>query len=343
MTMKKEDILGWGLVGASTIAREYVIPAINAQPNSHAIGVLSGDVERGRQYAADNQLSRAYESLDEMLADPAIDAVFISTTNEKHKVQTLAAAAASKHVMCEKPLALNLPDALEMLQACRAANVVMGTNHMMRYAVTHRTLRRLIQEGVIGRPLFARVFHAIYLPPHLQTWRLNNPEAGGGVVLDITVHDADTLRFVLDAEVVSTTAMVSQQGMAKGSLADGVMGVMQFDNGVLAQFHDAFTVAHAPTGLEIHGTEGSLFAENVMEQDPIGEIYLQQGGERKQIALGTQEDLYVQCLRHFNTAVYNQGSPLTTGEDGVKSLAIALAVRESAKTGQKIKVNYDGE
>lgn len=340
MTRKKEGMLGWGLVGASTIAREYMIPAINAQSDSRTIGVLSSNIERGRQYAADNQLSRTYESLDEMLADPAIGAVYISTTNEKHKAQTLAAAKAGKHVMCEKPLALNLPDALEMLQACRAANVVMGTNHHLRNAVTHRILRRLIQEGAIGRPLFARVFHAVYLPPHLQTWRLNNPDAGGGVVLDITVHDADTLRFVLDAEVVTTTAMVSRQGMAESGLADGVMGVMQFDNGVLAQFHDAFTVGHAPTGLEIHGTTGSLFAENVMTQQPIGKIFLQRGSEREQMALDAPEDLYIHSLRHFNAAVYGQGTPFATGEDGVKSLAIALAVRESARTGQQINVNY---
>jgi 1,5-anhydro-D-fructose reductase (1,5-anhydro-D-mannitol-forming) len=243
-------------------------------------------------------------------------------------------------VMCEKPLALNLPDALEMLQACRAANVVLGTNHHLRNAVAHRTLRRLVQDGAIGRPLFARVFHAVYLPPHLQTWRLNNPEAGGGVVLDITVHDADTLRFVLDAEVLSTTAMVAQQGMAESGLADGVMGVMQFDNGVLAQFHDAFTVAHAPTGLEIHGTKGSLFAKNVMTQRPVGEIFLQRDGERERIGLDTPEDLYIHSVRHFNSAVRGEGLPFATGEDGVKSLAIALAVRESAQKGQQIKVNY---
>jgi 1,5-anhydro-D-fructose reductase (1,5-anhydro-D-mannitol-forming) len=201
-------------------------------------------------------------------------------------------------------------------------------------------LRRLVQDGAIGQPLFARVFHAVYLPPHLQTWRLNNPEAGGGVVLDITVHDADTLRFVLDAEVLSTTAMVARQGMAESGLADGVMGVMQFDNGVLAQFHDAFTIAHAPTGLEIHGTKGSLFAKNVMTQRPVGEIFLQRDGERERIKLDTPEDLYTHSVRHYNAAIRGEGVPFATGEDGMKSLAIALAVREAAQKEQQIKVNY---
>ena len=142
----------------------------------------------------------------------AVDAVYISTTNELHKAQTLAAAAAGKHVLCEKPLAVTLADAREMVAACRQAGVVMGTNHHLRNAATHRKIRELIQSGAIGKPLFARVFHAVYLPPHLQGWRLTTPNAGGGVILDITVHDADTLRFVLGAEPVEATALSQQAG-----------------------------------------------------------------------------------------------------------------------------------
>ena len=129
-----------------------------------------------------------------------IDAVYISTTNELHRDQLLAAVRAGKHVLCEKPLALTLDDARAMVAAARDAGVVMGTNHHLRNAATHRAMREAIQQGRIGRPLFARVFHAVFLPPHLQGWRIDKPEAGGGVVLDITCHDADTLRFVLDDE-----------------------------------------------------------------------------------------------------------------------------------------------
>ena len=128
-----------------------------------------------RAYAADNGIARSYDSVDALLADPAVDAVYISTTNELHRAQTLAAAAAGKHVLCEKPLALTLADAREMVAACSAAGVVMGTNHHLRNAATHRTMRERSRPGAIGKPLFARVFHAVYLPPHLQGWRLNKP------------------------------------------------------------------------------------------------------------------------------------------------------------------------
>ena len=81
----------------------------------------------------------------------------------------------------------------------------MGTNHHLRNAGAHRAMRDAIAAGRIGKPLAARVFHAVYLPPHLQGWRITKPEAGGGVILDITVHDADTLRFVLGDDPVEVS------------------------------------------------------------------------------------------------------------------------------------------
>src|SRR5882724_3490549 len=100
--------LRWGLIGASTIAREWMIGAIRAQAGNEVVAVMSSDPARAKQYAEANGLAAAYDSVDALLADPQVDAVYISTTNELHKAQTLAAAAAGKHVLCEKPLALNL-------------------------------------------------------------------------------------------------------------------------------------------------------------------------------------------------------------------------------------------
>lgn len=337
---QQKRTLGWGLIGASTIARQYVIPAINAQPHSRAVAVMSRSAERGKQFAAQNNLARSYDSVGALLQDPEIDVVYISSTNERHKEETLAAVRAGKHVLCEKPLALRLADALEMVAACRAAGVVMGTNHHLRNAVTHRTLRRLLGEGAIGTPLGVRVFHAVYLPEHLQTWRIKDPQTGAGVILDITVHDTDTLRFILNDEVEEVTAISAQQGMAEGALEDAVMGVMQFRRGTLAQFHDAFTVRHANTGLQVFGTAGTLLAEDVMTQRPIGKISLLRNHHLEAVALDEPEDLYTRAVRLFNQAVHGEGEPSATGEDGVRSLAVALAVLESTQTGKRVKVRY---
>jgi len=333
-------ILNWGLIGASDIAKTRMIPAIRSQPDAGVSAVLSSSAERAKSYAKENQIPKPYHDLDEFLQDPEIEVVYISTTNELHASQAIAAAKAGKHVLSDKPLALTLADAQAMVSAANDQGVVFGTNHHLRNAITHRTMRQLITEGVIGKPLAARVFHAVYLPPRLQGWRVTRPEAGGGVILDITVHDADTLHFLLDDDVQDVIARSAQQGLGQGELEDAVMGVMHFRNGTLAMFHDAFTIKHAQTGVEVHGTEGSLIAKNVMTQDPVGEVYLSKNGTTSEVSLGPREDLYIHIVRHFNDAVQGRGQPFVSGEDGIRSLAVGLAVQESAKTGHRVPVKY---
>jgi 1,5-anhydro-D-fructose reductase (1,5-anhydro-D-mannitol-forming) len=330
--------IGWGLIGASTIAREWMIDAIRAQPGGEIVAVLSSDAERGRRFAAENRIAASYTRLDDLLADPEVDSVYISTTNELHCPQTLAAAAAGKHVLCEKPLALTLTDAERMVAACREAGAVMGTNHHLRNAATHRAMREAIKTGRIGKPVAARVFHAVYLPPHLQGWRIDKPEAGGGVVLDITVHDADTLRFVLDDEPVEVVAQEQSVGLARTGLEDGAMAVIRFGSGLLAQVHDAFTVPYAGTGFEVHGSEGSLMARDVMTQRPVGEVVLRTANGAETLPV-EHENLYARSLRHFHAAIRGEGQPTATGEDGVRSLALALAVQKSAREGRRVALD----
>jgi 1,5-anhydro-D-fructose reductase (1,5-anhydro-D-mannitol-forming) len=332
--------LRWGLIGASTIASEHMIGAMRAN-GGEIVAVLSSDSSRGKFYAQIHGIPRATTDLAALVEAPDIDAVYISTTNELHRDQLFAAAAAGKHVMCEKPLTLNLADARAMVTECERHGVVMGTNHHLRNAATHRAMRDAIAAGRIGRPLFARVFHAVYLPPHLQGWRIKTPAAGGGVILDITVHDADTLRFVLGDEPESVTAMASCAGMGEAGLEDGVMGVVRFAGGVLAQFHDAFTTRYATTGFEVHGEEGSLIATDCMTQQPKGVVVLRTAEGAVPLAL-THESLYVRSIRLFQAAAAGAGAPAATGEDGVRSLALALAAIDAAKTGRETSIASQG-
>ena len=326
----------WGIVGATTIAREWMIGAIR-EAGSEVAAVLSSDPVRGARYAGENGIPFSTSAMEAFLGS-GIDAVYIASTNEHHKAQTLAAAAAGKHVLCEKPLALTLADAHAMADACRAAGVVMATNHHLRNAGTHRAMREAVRDGRIGQPLFARVFHAVYLPPHLQGWRLDNPAAGGGVTLDITVHDADTLRFVLGDEPVSVSAMSQSSGMAAPGLPDGIMGLARFRSGLIAQWHDAFTTKHATTGFEVHGTSGSLIGTDCMTQQPKGEVVLRSdaGEERLTVDRG---NLYLRGVRSFEAAMRGEGQPSATAEDGIRSLAMALAAVQAAETGREIPVD----
>ncbi|OJF91459.1 Gfo/Idh/MocA family protein [Pararhizobium antarcticum] len=326
----------WGLIGASTIAHEWVIDAIRAT-GGEIVSVMSTSAERGSEYAAGHGIAKSVTSVSALLDDPDVEAVYISTTNELHRDQVLAAAKAGKHILCEKPLAMALEDAHAMVKAAKDAGVVMATNHHLRGAATHRAMRDAIAAGRIGKPLAARVCHAGYLPPHLQGWRLDRPDAGGGVILDITVHDTDALRFVLGDDPVEAVALGQYGGLAKAGLEDAAMGVIRFRSGLIAQFHDGFTTKYAVTGFEVHGSEGSLFASNCMTQKPIGTVMLRNVDGETDLPLD-HRNLYENTLLAFEAAIAGRGQPLCSGEDGIWSLATGLAVMQAAASGTTVSI-----
>jgi 1,5-anhydro-D-fructose reductase (1,5-anhydro-D-mannitol-forming) len=327
----------WGLIGASTIARQFMINAIRAQADGEVAAVMSSNPERAKVYAGENGIPLGVSTLDALLG-AGIDAVYISTTNELHLEQGLAAIKAGKHVLCEKPLALTSVDAKKMVAAAKAAGIVFGTNHHLRNAGAHLAMREAIAAGRIGKPIAARVFHSVFLPENLQGWRITRPEAGGGVVLDITVHDADTLRFVLGDDPVEVSAFTQSAGMAGSGLEDGAMCIWRFKSGVIAQSHEGFTTKFAGTGFEVHGSEGSLIAANVMTQKPVGSVLLRTAKSEEELNFD-REDLYARSVRRFHAAIRGEGQPSANGEDGVWSLASAEAALQSAKSGKAVKID----
>ena len=329
----------WGLIGASNIAANHMIGAIRGA-GGDIRSVLSSSPQRAKTYAAEHGIAHGYDDLATMLAADDLDAVYISTTNEKHLAQALAAIAAGKHVLCEKPLAMCVADAVAMVQAADAAGVVFGTNHHLRNAGSHLAIRAAVQSGRIGEVLSMRVFHAVYLPPFLHGWRLDNPAAGGGVIADIAVHDADTVRFHLGEDPVSVVAIDAESGLGQG-VEDSCMSVWSMPSGAMVMAHESFTHAHAETGLEVHGTKGSIIARNVMTQRPVGQITLRTQAGEEAITL-SDHNLYARAMDHFHAAILGQGRPSADGVDGVKSLAVAAAVAQAAKTGQRSVVDYGG-
>lgn len=320
----------WGFIGASNIA-ERVAASLRQLPGQTFVGVCSRSAERAAQFAREQGFASSHTTLPELFAQ-GVDAVYISSTNEQHHAQTLAALAAGCHVMCEKPIAMTLADAAEMVAAARAANRVLGTNHHLRAQAAHQQIRQLLADGRIGRVHGVQVSHAVYLPPHLQGWRLNAPEAGGGVVLDILVHDADLLRYLLGAEARRITTVTQRNGLAQGALEDGAMSIIEFDGGVLAQTHESFVARHALTRLHVLGTEGSLYAEGSLSQAGESRLWLRDADGEHALPV-PKVDLYEVGFGAFVRACAGDGAPLATGADGERSMAIALAGLQSAACG----------
>lgn len=330
--------MNWAIVGASTIAGQYLAGAVRATGGCEVRWVVSGSAERAASFATTHGIAHSGTELSAALADPAVGAVYISSTNEKHHAQALAAIAAGKHVLCEKPLATSVTDAQDMVQAAERAGVVFATNHHLRSAGSLRAIRQLVASGKVGKVLSLRIFHAVELPVHLHGWRLDNPVAGGGVIADLTVHNADTARFLLGEDPVSVVAHMDANGLGQG-VEDSAMSVWAMPSGAMVFSHESFTHPFAASGIEVHGTKGSILARGVLSQDPAGEIDLvtAQGTTRVDY---DHSALYENVVRNFCAAVAGTAQPAASGRDGVKSLQIAFAVRDAARSGQRQTVNY---
>jgi 1,5-anhydro-D-fructose reductase (1,5-anhydro-D-mannitol-forming) len=330
--------LRWGLIGASDIAATRMIPAMR-RLGHQVTAVGASTPEWGATYAAQNDIAVAGAVADVVARDD-VDAVYISTKNEFHRDQALLAAAAGKHVLCEKPLALTAADGEAMVAACAAAGVVFGTNHHLPGADTHRTIRELVRDGAVGRVLSVRVFHAVKLPERLQGWRLASKD-GGGVTVDITCHDASVLNPLLGGLPIDVAAIAASQGRweAEVEVEDAIMTVLRYPDGVLAQTHDAFTITHAPTGVHVLGEDGSIFATNVMTQDPTGTVVLRDAAGEREIDIPDRRGLYEIVLDGFAAAVRGDAAqPVVTGQDGLDNTLVALAVRQSAETGERVSL-----
>jgi 1,5-anhydro-D-fructose reductase (1,5-anhydro-D-mannitol-forming) len=335
--MAKAGKVRWGLIGASNIAKQWLCGSINRHPDCEVVSVYSRNEARAAAFAKDLGLQRQSTSLTDFLADPGIDAVYISTTNEKHHDEAIAAAKAGKHILCEKPLALSVADAQAMVDAADEAGVVFATNHHLRNMETHRAIKNIITSGQLGQITSARIAFTVDLPDDLARWRLNDPAAGAGVILDLTVHNMDLLRFYFDANPVAVTAMGVTSGAAPKGIKDNVMTVWEFPGRLLVSCQDSFLVPFGGTAVDVHGTLGSVHGDNVLWQKPQGKVVLRDKAGIREIAVEHRIP-YDRTIVDFVNAIRGSGTPSVSGEDGVQSLRLAIAATRSIETSQTVKL-----
>jgi 1,5-anhydro-D-fructose reductase (1,5-anhydro-D-mannitol-forming) len=314
-----------------------MIPAMR-EIGDTPVGVISSNAQRGAEYAAQHGLEASGTQLSE-ISDWDVQAVYISTTNQLHAQQAIECAQAGLHVLCEKPLAMSVEDARRTIEECSKFNVVLATNHHLRNKGTIRTIRNLIEEGEIGEVLAIRMHHAVSLPERLRGWRLTDTDAGAGVILDITVHDADTVRFITGSEVVRVSAVTATQGLGQEGIEDSAVVTMTLESGALVLAHESFVVPHAGMGIEVHGSLGSIFAAGALNQESSGEVLIRRFDEVSAVPVEDRTDVYVVGLRAFDAAVAGGSAPLATGLDGLMSMAVALAALKSSAEHREVTLD----
>ena len=271
----------WGLIGCGRIANSRVIPeGITMVENARLIGVADIRPHRARETASNFDTS-AYEDSAALLADPEIDAVYIATPPASHVELAIAAANAGKHVLCQKPIAVNAQAGQAMVAACAENNVTLGIGYMMRFHGAHQKMNELIKQGLIGRPVGARVRYSVWSPPmpagqeadEYGAW-IHDPEiAGGGPMMDMGVHAIDLLIMMLGriSEVVSFCDTLVHEY----AVEDTASCMFKFANGAQGILETYMSVPNfeGRRMIEIYGSEGSLVAENTIFQLPSGNLW----------------------------------------------------------------------
>jgi len=193
-------MLNWIVVGIGDISRRRVIPAIQAESRSRLYGLVSRDAVKAEPFNA-----RSWTSLDEALSDPAVHAVYIATPVFLHAPQSLASLRAGKHVLCEKPTAMNEPEARSMAQEAQHSGKTLGVAYYRRSYPKVQRAKKLLDDGAIGKPVLAELScHSWFDGQGERSWLVDPARAGGGPLFDIASHRIDVLNFLFGQPLRAT-------------------------------------------------------------------------------------------------------------------------------------------
>ncbi|GAA4907646.1 putative dehydrogenase [Actinomycetospora succinea] len=298
---------GWGVVGAGWVARDHVLPAVAADPAAHLVGV------HDRDPAALDGLAPVYADLDDLLAAPGLDAVYVATPNHAHAPVVERVAAAGLPVLCEKPLAHDVPTAKEMVAATEG--LLAGTAFDQRFHPAHEVIAQRVAAGDLGVVTTVRIVYGCWLPPDWRTpvggrdnWRVDPARAGGGAMIDLAPHGLDLTGCVLGEDVVDLVALTATRVHAYApGVDDTAVLAGRTASGTLLSHHVSFSTADPlpRRRLEVVGTRAQLVAEDTLGQDPGGTLTRIDAttGAAAPVAFDTGTGPFTRQLAAFGAAV----------------------------------------
>jgi len=297
-------MLNWLVAGIGDIATRRVIPAILEEPRSRLYGVVSRDREKGLRYS-----HRAWTDLGEALRDRDIDAVYVATPVFLHAPQTIAALNAGKHVLCEKPMALNYAEATVMAAAARETGKTLGVAYYRRLYPKLQRAKALLAEGVIGRPVLAEMNCHDWWDNEVgrRGWLLDPKQAGGGPLYDTASHRIDALNFLF-GEPVAICAQLSNV-VHRREVEDSATLLIEYGNGVRGIVDVRRHSRIARDECRIVGTEGE------MELSPLSGPGLTYPGGAE--SLPPHGNLHYPMVHNFVDAVLDGAVLSSSGETAI--------------------------
>ncbi|MCC7017814.1 MAG: Gfo/Idh/MocA family oxidoreductase [Rhodospirillales bacterium] len=334
--------IAWGIIGAGKIAERQMVTAMAQAADQRLVAVMKRDRAAAQRFAAHHDVPRFYDTVEALLADTEINAVYVATPPSLHAEHTLQAAAAGKHVLCEKPLALNSAQAQQMSDGCRTHGVQLMVCYYQRYNTRHQQIKQLLAEGAIGQVTAVRLNFSDYFPPTPGYWHHEPAISGGGPLVDLGIHCVDLLRY-LCGEVTAVTALVDNLA-APSPVEDTATLLLKLANGAQAVITSHWSTAsfepQQSNGLEISGTLGTIQAAPISAKDSSGTLRLltAAGVQDFSVAPGGVRP-HVALLRDFANALAGNAPVPIPGEEGVAGLRVIEAAYRSAQSGRLMRID----
>lgn len=307
------NVVRWGVIGAGDIVRKRVAAAIRESPNSELVSISRENSDLAEAAATEVGARKWFANWREQIADPEIDAVYIATPVFLHAEQTIAAAEAGKHVLCEKPMALSVAACDAMIAACRANNVKLGIAYYRHFYPVIERAKEIIAADKIGRVSLAQInaFEHIDMqsgdPRH---WFVEKEKSGGGPMMDFGCHRLEVL-VNLFGEVDRVSSMISGS-IYEREIEDTAVATLHFESGVTA----SASVTHATNvpqdTLQIFGTGGCI-------EIPVlnsGRLLVTSGTDQREEYLPPAENIHRPLVDDFVDSVLHDREPAVDGDAG---------------------------
>ena len=291
--------MNWLVIGIGDITKRRVIPAIQAEPRSQLYGVVTSDPAKAAPYS-----TRAFKALDEALADPRVEAVYVGTPVFLHAPQTIQGFKAGKHVLCEKPLAMNKAEARSMVQAAEEAGKLFGVAYYRRFYPKIQRAKHLIEAGAIGKPVVAELSNHMWFDgTGARGWLFDPAKSGGGPLFDIASHRIDVLNFLF-GRPASVKAQLSNV-VHHYAVEDNATVMIEYESGVRGVVDVRWHSKIHRDECRIRGTEGEI------EMSPLNGPDLIYPGGRE--SLPAHENFHYPLIENFVDAVLGKSQLLSSG------------------------------
>jgi len=294
-------MLNWIVVGIGDISTRRVIPAIRSEPRSHLYGLVTRDPAKAAPFK-----TRIWLSLPEALSDVGVQAVYIATPVFLHAPQAIQALHAGKHVLCEKPMAMNQAEARSMLQAAKESGMMLGVAYYRRHYPKILRAKELLEAGAIGKPVVAELTNHMWLDgkERERNWLIDPAKAGGGPLFDVASHRIDVLNFLFGQPLRAMGYL--SNAVHQYGVEDNATVIIDYESGMRGIVDVRWHSRIKRDECRIRGTEGE------MDLTPLnGPELVYPGGKEN---LPVQENVHMPLIENFVDAVLGKAPLMASGE-----------------------------